>query len=337
VRELLSQISPLGLVIGIVGLLVLLLIVAGAVIILGAPRARLDKRIAAVVGEKVVNKGDGKQLERDQKLASRKKQVSQKLKDVEMIREQRRGAKIRQVLIHAGLNITPTQFFLGALASGVVVPIIAFVLGMPPVGLVATIPIGLFGVPKLFLNFRVKRRLGRFTALFPDAIDIIVRGVRTGLTVGECLNIVAREMDDPHKTEFTLLNEGIKLGMTMEEVLQRLSDRVPTAEVRFFSIVLVTQQSTGGNLAETLAKLADVLRQRKKMKDKVQAMSSEAKASASIIGSLPFLLGLALFAIQPGFIDPLFSEKLGNVLIGIGLTWMGIGIFVMRKMINFDI
>jgi tight adherence protein B len=160
--------------------------------------------------------------------------------------------------------------------------------------------------------------------------------VRSGLTVGECLNIIGTESPDPVGPEIRLVNEAIKLGQTMGDALQRMSDRIPSPEFRYFTIVLGTQQTTGGNLAETLAKLSDVLRQRKKMKDKVQAMSSEAKASAGIIGSLPLLVMGALSFLAPDYIALLFTTKSGNFMLALSCVIMGTGVLVMRKMINFD-
>ncbi|WP_374383325.1 type II secretion system F family protein [Dongia sp.] len=280
-----------------------------------------------------IAKADGK----EQQLSGRKKQVAAKLKEAEELSQQRRGARLRQALVHAGLQITPQQFMLLSLIPGLLCVLLAWALGATPLLWLVALPIGLFGIPKLVLSWLKKRRIQQFTSYFADAIDIIVRGVRSGLTVGECLNIVARELPAPIGPEFTLVNEGIKLGMTTAEVLQRMSDRVPTPEVRFFTIVLITQQSTGGNLAETLAKLSDVLRSRKRMRDKVTAMSSEAKASAAIIGSLPFILSGALAVLQPHIISLLFTTDVGNLWIGIGIVMMIIGSLVMRQMIHFDI
>lgn len=336
---MLSQLAGMSpqaiLIILMVAGLTVLIIVTFAMA-LGAPRARMKKRIAAVVGHGpaiVVESGSGIQAK---KLQGSKRKVAEKLKEAESEGKRRRGALLEQALIHAGLTIRPKKFVLISAASGLLLTVLVWAMGVPPVFLLAAAPIGAFGLPKMFLNFRIKRRLNRFTALFADAIDVIVRGVRSGLTVGECLTIVSREIPAPVGSEFALVNEGIRLGMTMGDVLQRLSDRVPTPEVRFFTIVLITQQSTGGNLAETLAKLSDVLRQRKKMKDKVQALSSEAKASASIIGSLPFIMIAGMSFTQPKMLGLLFTHPTGHVLLGIGVGMMVTGILVMRKMINFD-
>ncbi len=332
----LGSMLPQVLLLALAASVAVVLMIVAVIAVVRAPRVKLEKRIAAVVGEKATSKAD-KSPGKEQQMAGRKKQVAEKLKQAEELSQQRRGARLREALIHAGLQISPQRFMMMAGASGLICVLLAWLIGAPPLLWLVALPIGLFGIPKLVLSHLIKRRKFKFTSYFPDSIDIIVRGVRSGLTVGECLNIVAREMPVPVGPEFTLVNEGIKLGMTMAEVLQRMSDRVPTPEVRFFTIVLITQQSTGGNLAETLAKLSDVLRQRKRMRDKVTAMSSEAKASAAIIGSLPFILSGALAVLQPHIISLLFTTSVGNLWIGIGIVMMLIGMFVMRQMINFDI
>ncbi len=333
IAEMMPQIFMLAGVAGVALILVILAVLA----VVGAPRARMKKRIAAVVGTGPSFASEGKSSGKEQQLAGRKKQVVAKLKEAEALSQRRRGARLREALIHAGLTISPRRFVILSGITGVTLAFVAWAMGAPSFLWPVALPIGAFGLPKLLLSFLTKRRKAKFTTYFADAIDIIVRGVRSGLTVGECLNIVAREMPAPIGPEITLVNEGIKLGMTMGEVLQRLSDRVPTPEVRFFTIVLITQQTTGGNLAETLAKLSDVLRSRKRMRDKVTAMSSEAKASAAIIGSLPFILSGALAVLQPHLIKLLFITTTGNLWIGIGIVMMLVGSLVMRQMIHFDI
>lgn len=323
--------------------ILLVLMIAGITIIgfvtvavvVTAPRARLRKRIASVVGHSHVAAADPT-TGNAKKLQGSKRKVAEKLKEAEQQGKRRRGAVLEQALIHAGLTMRPRNFIMLSLASGLILSGLVWLSGFPKLFLLAAAPIGALGVPRLVLSYLVKRRLAKFTANFADAIDVIVRGVRSGLTVGECLAIVSRELPVPVGPEFGLVNEGTRLGMTMAEVLQRLSDRVPTPEVRFFSIVLTTQQSTGGNLAETLAKLSDVLRQRKKMKDKVQALSSEAKASAAIIGSLPFIMMAGMAFTQPHMVSLLFTHPTGHVLLGVGATMMVTGMLVMRHMINFD-
>ena len=164
-----------------------------------------------------------------------------------------------------------------------------------------------------------------------------MRGIRSGLPLGECLNIIASEAPEPVRTEFRLITDGIRLGMTLNEALQRALTRMPTVEVKFFTIVLTIQQQTGGNLAETLDNLSSILRQRKKMQGKVQALSSEAKSSAMIIGSLPFLITGALLLVQPDYIAMLFNTEIGNIMLAGILLWMGLGIVIMKKMVSFQI
>lgn len=334
--EQLGALGPQALLLALMVAVVAAIIIVTIVMALGAPRARLKKRIAAVAGHGPILAVDPTTAGNAKKLQGSKRKVAEKLKEAEQEGKKRRGAMLQQALIHAGLTMQPRKFIIISLISGLVLTALVWASGMPSIFLLAAAPIGAFGIPKLVLNFLVKRRLGKFTANFADAIDVIVRGVRSGLTVGECLAIVSREIPAPVGSEFALVNEGTRLGMTTSEVLQRLSDRVPTPEVRFFAIVLTTQQSTGGNLAETLAKLSDVLRQRKKMKDKVQALSSEAKASAAIIGSLPFIMMAGMSFSQPHMLMLLFTHPTGHMLLGVGATMMVIGMLVMRQMINFD-
>jgi tight adherence protein B len=315
-----------------------LLFGVGAYALVTAPQAKLKRRISAVVGDPVpaVAGPGGKRGAGASEGAKRKKQIQDRLKAAENTQQKRRGSRLREQLIWAGLKIGPQQFILFACICGVVVTGLGWVFGLPLFVLPAAVAVGFFGIPKLVLSRLIKRRLKKFVAAFPDAIDIIVRGVRSGLTVGECLNIVAQESPDPVGPEMRMVNEAIKLGQTMGDAMQRMSDRIPSSEFRYFTIVLGTQQSTGGNLAETLAKLSDVLRQRKKMRDKVQAMSSEAKASAAIIGSLPICVMGVLAFLAYDYISLLFTTSTGNFLLFIGAATMVMGVLVMRKMINFD-
>ncbi|HEY4162793.1 MAG TPA: type II secretion system F family protein [Dongiaceae bacterium] len=317
---------------------IVLLLGFGAYVIITAPQAKLKRRISAVVGEPqaaIALAGAGRKGGVAEG-AKRKKQIQDRLKAAEETQQKRRGSRLRERLIWAGLKIGPKQFILYACICGAVVTGLGWVAGLPLFVLPAAAAVGFVGIPKLILSRLIKRRLKKFVAAFPDAIDIIVRGVRSGLTVGECLNIIAQESPDPVGPEMGMVNEAIKLGQTMGDAMQRMSDRIPSPEFRYFTIVLGTQQTTGGNLAETLAKLSDVLRQRKKMRDKVSAMSSEAKASASIIGSLPLLVMAALSFLAFDYVSLLFTTKTGNFLLFIGAATMTMGVLVMRKMINFD-
>jgi len=328
--------NPALLIYGISGLAAIatLLLGFGIYVVVTAPQARLKRRISTVVGDPspaIVIPGTGRKDQ--QSGAKRKKQIQERLKHAEESRQNRRGSRMREQLVYAGLKISPQQFVLYALLGGALLTGIAYIFKLPPILLPAVALIAFLGIPRFVLNYMIKRRLKKFIATFPDAIDIIVRGVRSGLTVGECLTIIAQESPDPVGPEFRLVNEAIKL---MADALQRMSDRLPSPEFRYFTIVLGTQQQTGGNLAETLAKLSDVLRQRKKMRDKVQAMSSEAKASAGIIGSLPLFVMGALSFLATDYVALLFTTSTGNFMLAISAVIMGCGVLVMRKMINFD-
>jgi len=296
-------------------------------------RAKFERRLSGLIGNDPERPQTGR---RDEDAGrSRRRGVEAKLREVERSRR-KGGYRLQEELKQAGLSISPKRFTLYVVLLGLFMSTAYLISGLPKIGLPLIAIISLLGLPKFTLRFLVRRRFKRFTALLADAIDIIVRGVRTGLTVGECLAIVGREMPDPVGVEFRAVTEGIQLGLTLDKCLNRMITQVPTTEVRFFSIVLIMQQSTGGNLAETLAKLSEIIRARKRMKDKIQALSSEAKASASIIGSLPILLTLVLAVIAPAYIGQLFTADLGKWLVAAGLFSMGSGIGVMMKMVRFD-
>ena len=193
------------------------------------------------------------------------------------------------------------------------------------------------GLPHMVVGFFIKKRSGAFTTKFPDAIELLVRGLRSGLPVTETLGVVATEVPGPVGEEFKLVTERIRIGRTMEEALQETADRLNTAEFSFFVITLAIQRETGGNLAETLSNLADVLRKRAQMKLKIRAMSSESKASAYIVGSLPFMVFTMIYMINPKYLGGFFTDE-RLIVTGLGgLTWMGIGAFIMAKMVSFEI
>jgi tight adherence protein B len=196
---------------------------------------------------------------------------------------------------------------------------------------------GALGLPRWVLNFLRKRRFKKFLNAFPDAVDVIVRGVKAGLPLGDCMRVIAQEAAEPVRTEFRLAIEATGLGLSLGEASERIVERVPVPEASFFSIVINIQQKAGGNLSEALSNLSRVLRERKKLKAKVQAVSSEAKASAGIIGSLPFIVGILVWLISPRYIELLWLTSGGRIVIAVCLTWMLMGCLVMRKMINFSV
>jgi len=193
------------------------------------------------------------------------------------------------------------------------------------------------GVPHMVISFLIKRRIAKFNSNFPDAIELMVRGLRSGLPITETLGIVASEIPGPVGLEFRSVADKMKIGRTMEAALQETADRLGTAEFQFFVITLAIQRETGGNLAETLSNLADVLRKRAQMKLKIRAMSSESKASAMIVGSLPFIVFTLVWMINPHYMDDFFTDQRLMVAGLGGLIWMSIGVFIMAKMVNFEI
>ena len=243
--------------------------------------------------------------------------------------------KIADQLLQAGLNITVSAYFVISAVVGVVAVLGYLLSGLPPLGALAALPIGAFLLPKMVIGSLAKSRQKKFTAHFADAMDLIVRGIRSGLPINECFTVVAREFDPPLGEEFRLLVEGQNLGLTVDDLMARGIERLPTAEYKFFAIVIQIQRQTGGNLADTLDNLSTVLRERKRMRDKAQAMAAEAKASSMIIGSLPFAVAGLLSVVNPDYLMLLFTERTGNILLGIGAFWMTLGSLVMRKMINF--
>jgi tight adherence protein B len=193
------------------------------------------------------------------------------------------------------------------------------------------------GLPHGVVSFFIKRRTNAFTAKFPDAIELLVRGLRSGLPVTETLGVVSTEVPGPVGEEFKMVTERIRIGKTMEDALQETADRLNTPEFSFFCITLAIQRETGGNLAETLSNLADVLRKRAQMKLKIKAMSSESKASAYIVGALPFIVFIMIYMINPGYLGGFFTDD-RLIVTGLGgLTWMSIGAFIMAKMVSFEI
>lgn len=298
-------------------------------------RARLKRRISAVAGTTTVQTDNKANRDSGRKRGELQARLKQAEKDKS--KASSRAAAYRRDLQRAGLSMSLQKFLWLCAALGLVAGAIYLLLGYPPIGAPpVAITVG-FGLPRLVVRWLGKRRVNKFTHLFADAVDVMVRGIKSGLPVGECLNIIARESPDPVGEIFREIVEAQRLGVTTEEALERAHERLPTAELRFFSIVLSIQQQTGGNLAETLGNLSNILRARKRMKDKIKAMSSEARASAMIIGSLPFMVSGMLALTSPDYIMLLFTDDLGNVLLMGGLCWMAIGVFIMKQMVNFEI
>lgn len=242
-----------------------------------------------------------------------------------------------QMLEQAGLPIRRKHFFMASGMSALFFVLIGFISGQQAWVTGLLFVVGGLGFPRWVVNFLRNRRQKKFADEFSNAIDVIVRGVKSGLPVNECLKIIAREAPRPVNDEFHMLTESLRIGMSLDQALDRMFERMPLQEVSFFGIVLLIQQKTGGNLAEALGNLSNVLRSRKLMQGKIKALSAEAKASAYIIGSLPFLVMGAVKLASPDYLDPLFMTRTGNfILIAAGM-WMLTGVFVMKKMIQIKV
>jgi tight adherence protein B len=270
---------------------------------------------------------------------NRQRRIQDRLQELEEKKDKKRARRnrIRNDLLQAGVAMKIERYAVLTVAAGLLTALVTWAVGF---SVLLAVPIGViaaFGLPKAVLRLMARSRQKAFTANFANAVDVVVRGIKSGLPVGECLAIIGREAPEPVGEEFRNLVEGQKLGLTLEELLNRGLDRIPTTEYKFFAIVLQIQQKTGGNLARTLDNLSGVLRERKKLRDKVKALSSEAKASAMIIGSLPFFVAGMISLMNPEYIKLLFVTTTGNFLLGAGFAWMGLGIFVMSKMINFKV
>ena len=248
-----------------------------------------------------------------------------------------RVAALALRLHRTGKPWTLSQYFY---ASGGLALAIAVILYLKSGSAPLALGIGLLfgaGLPHMVVGFFIKKRSNQFTSKFPDAIELLVRGLRSGLPVTETLGIVSSEVPGPVGEEFKMVTERIRIGKSMEEALQDTADRLNTAEFSFFCITLAIQRETGGNLAETLSNLADVLRKRAQMKLKIRAMSSESKASAYIVGSLPFMVFTMIYWINPKYLGGFFSDD-RLIVTGLGgLVWMSIGAFIMAKMVSFEI
>ena len=266
----------------------------------------------------------------------RREQIEGTLKEMEQRRKKAKRPPITVRLTQAGLNWSKRQFTMAAVSLGVGAFLITFVLG---VGILPALAFGFAagaGIPFWLLSFLKKRREARFLFNFPDAVDVIVRGIKAGLPLLDSLKMLANEFGEPVRSEFRAIIETQTIGIPLGEACLKLYERMPVAEANFFGIVISIQQRAGGNLSEALGNLSRVLRDRKKMKAKIQAMSMEAKASASIIGALPIGVMTMVWITSPGYIDLLWTDPMGRVMLACSATWMSIGVFVMRKMINFD-
>ena len=265
---------------------------------------------------------------------ARRKQLLQNLKDQER-RQRKASLTLRARLQQAGLGINVQTFWIISAVFGLVMALAPLVFHLNPWAAPALALIAGVGLTLWTVAILANRRKKAFTEHFPDAIDVIVRGIKSGLPVHDCLRIISHESPAPLGPEFHRLVEALAMGVTMDQALEQMFQRMPTPELRFFTIVLAIQSKTGGNLAEALANLSQVLRGRKLMREKIKALSSEAKASAWIIGSLPPAVILLISVTSPSYMMLLRTDPRGQMVLLGSAVVMATGVFVMRKMINF--
>lgn len=330
-----------------------LIAVAGAFLALATFTALLIPAIGAARQRKarmrdLVEPGSRKRRKRGRNasntgplLSTRRRSIEETLREMEALQKARLSRNRNPSLLirmrQAGILWSKMTYCLVCLGvTAAAFPAIAIFLDLPPLAAAGfAFAVGL-ALPHVYVNFRRKRRLKAFDRDYPNAIDVIVRGLRSGLPLADCLRMIASQAREPLRTEFRTIVDDQTLGVPLPEAIGRLAERVPLTEVNFFAIVVTIQARTGGSLAEALANLSNTLRERRKMAAKIRAMSQEAKSSAAIIGALPFLVSLALYILSPDYIARLFTTFAGNLVLAISGVWMFIGIMVMRKMIRFD-
>jgi tight adherence protein B len=272
----------------------------------------------------------------DRSQRSRREQVEGSLKELEARRKKDKKVSLSTRLMQAGLDWTPQKFWIISGALAVVAFVVAFVAGGGLLGAAGLAFAAGFGLPRWALGFLKKRREKAFLKALPDAVDVIVRGIKAGLPLFDSIKVVAADSPEPLRSEFLAIIETQAIGMPLGDACARLFERMPVPEANFFGIVVSIQQKSGGNLSEALGNLSKVLRDRKKMAEKIQAMSMEAKASAAIIGSLPPIVMVLVYLSTPDYIALLWTHPTGQLMLVACLLWMTIGVLVMKKMINFN-
>lgn len=301
--------------------------------------SRRDRRLAEVVGNAPATAKTSATKKQDT-AALRRRNVQDTLKDLEFKQKAKASRStnppLRLRLRQAGLKTSLTKYYVYSALSGAVA--LVFALGMQwPLLLCAGFAfVATLGLPRFVVNFMRKKRQKLFIAELPNAVEVIVRGVKAGLPLNDCLRMIAQEAKEPVRSEFRAVIEAQQLGVPIDEAVGKLYERMPLPEANFFAIVIAIQSKAGGNLSEALGNLAKVLRERKKMKAKIQAMSSESKSGAMIIGSMPIVVAGLVYLTSPDYISLLWTDPRGQVVLVCSGLVMGMGVLVMRKMINFD-
>ncbi|MDF2369826.1 MAG: type II secretion system F family protein [Rhizobiaceae bacterium] len=308
------------------------------------PSIEVQKKTDARFNRVKVAETDGNVVkaarDRVNEATKRKKSVQESLKDLDAKQKSKANHSsppLKIALQQAGWSISVPQFYMGSLVAGLLFSLVSLVMGAPIYIAAGMVVIAGLGVPRWILSFARKRRFKAFMEEFPNALDVMVRSIKSGLPVNDALRLIATDSQEPLRSEFRRIVEAQQMGLSIPEACTRLHQNIPVSETNFFAIVITIQSQAGGNLSEALGNLSRVLRERRKMKGKIKAMSMEAKASAAIIGALPFAIVILVYLTTPDYIITLFTDPRGNIILGASLIWMGMGVLVMKKMVNFDI
>ncbi|WP_157017551.1 type II secretion system F family protein [Mesorhizobium xinjiangense] len=274
-------------------------------------------------------------------VAKRRKAVQDSLKELDERQKSKdqhiRKPPLKLMLKQAGLSVTVGRFYLYSAICGLALAVVALIAGAPLWAVPGALVVGGLGLPRWTVIFLRKRRITAFLDELPNALDVIVRSVKSGLPLNDSVRLIASEAREPVRGEFRRIVESQQLGISIPEACMRMQETTPCPEAGFFGIVIQIQSQAGGNLSEALGNLSRVLRDRRKMKAKIQAISMEAKSSAAIIGALPFIVAVLVSVTSPNYLVPLFTTSTGHIILGVSAIWMCVGIFVMRNMINFEI
>ncbi|MEP3232872.1 MAG: type II secretion system F family protein [Hyphomicrobiales bacterium] len=269
--------------------------------------------------------------------AKRRKNIQETLEEIDQKSSNSQKVSLALRLRRAGLKISKVTFIVLSVVTGMIFALVGFIVKVPLLMIGLLFIVGALGLPRFILSVLAKRRMTAFVNELPDAVDMVVRGIKAGLPLNDGLKMVAGEAKEPLASEFRNVVETQQLGVPMADAIQKISENLPMPETNFLATVISIQQTSGGSLSEALGNLSKILRERKKMKAKIKAISSEAKASAGIIGSLPIVVGTIVYIISPDYIGRLFESSTGHLILGIGFMMMFTGSMVMRKMINFEI
>ncbi|MEJ8310125.1 type II secretion system F family protein [Agrobacterium larrymoorei] len=309
------------------------------------PQIETEKKTATRVNRVKAGEADRINMkaarDRLQETTKRRKSTQDMLKELEKKQNEkakkRSNSSVKSLLLQADLSISPSKFYLISIGLSVFAALASLLYNMALLVALGIGFIGILGAPRWVLRFLVKRRQTKFLEEFPNALDVMCRSIRSGLPLNEAVKLIASDGQEPVKTEFKRIVDAQQVGMSLPEAIERMTLTMPLPEVNFFGIVIALQAQAGGNLSETLGNLSKVLRDRRKMKAKVSALSMEAKASAVIIGALPFIVSLLVYLTSPDYLMVLFTDQRGHLILGCSAVWMSIGIFIMRNMINFEI